>query len=227
MPIMAWLHYADHSLDPIRRSSSGSNVAIADSTLLPAENLGVILTISIMLPVLMLFLLPVGGGIPAGVLLASSNGLAWPITASLYLISDVILALAFEPVLRLFMALGKRNSRLARFGTAIKKAMARNAAHFGNAKASSPLMLILIAFGVDPMTGRASAHAAGHGFLWGWVFAIVGDMLYYAVIAITSLRLSSYFHNPDTAMLIVLGAMFLIPMFVRLFRTRLCTMTAP
>ena len=30
MPIMAWLHYADHALDPIRRSSSGSYVAIAD-----------------------------------------------------------------------------------------------------------------------------------------------------------------------------------------------------
>ena len=31
MPIMAWLHYADHALDPIRRSSSGSNEAIADN----------------------------------------------------------------------------------------------------------------------------------------------------------------------------------------------------
>ena len=31
MPIMAWLHYADHALDPIRRSSSGSYVAVADT----------------------------------------------------------------------------------------------------------------------------------------------------------------------------------------------------
>ena len=31
MPIMAWLHYADHALDPIRRSLIGSNVPIADS----------------------------------------------------------------------------------------------------------------------------------------------------------------------------------------------------
>lgn len=28
---MTWLHYADHALDPIRRSSNGSNVAIADT----------------------------------------------------------------------------------------------------------------------------------------------------------------------------------------------------
>src|SRR5476649_2234848 len=71
-----------------------------------------ILLKSIMLPVLMLFLLPVGGGIPAGVLLASSHGLAWPITAGLYLASDLILALTFEPILRLFVTLGKRISFL-------------------------------------------------------------------------------------------------------------------
>jgi hypothetical protein len=34
-------------------------------------------------PVLMLFLLPVGGGIPAGVLLARAKGFAWPLTAGL------------------------------------------------------------------------------------------------------------------------------------------------
>ena len=54
-----------------------------------------------MLPVFMLFLLPVGGGIPAGVLLARANGLSWPVTAGLYFVSDVVLAVAFEPVLRL------------------------------------------------------------------------------------------------------------------------------
>ncbi|MDR3410819.1 MAG: hypothetical protein P4L87_07735 [Formivibrio sp.] len=186
---------------------------------------GFILLKSIMLPVLMLFLLPVGGGIPAGVLLASTHGLAWPITAGLYLVSDVILALAFEPILRLFVALGKRVSFLARLGIVMKTAMARNAAHFGGT-ASSPLMLILIAFGVDPMTGRATALAAGHGFILGWVFAITGDMLYYAVVAIATLRLNSYFNNPNTTMLIVLGAMIVIPMFVRFIRSRLGTVPA-
>ena len=58
-----------------------------------------------MLPVLMLFLLPIGGGIPAGVLLARVHGLPWPVTAGLYLVSDVILALALEPILWGFTAL--------------------------------------------------------------------------------------------------------------------------
>jgi len=63
---------------------------------------------SIMLSVQKLFLIPVGGGIPAGVLLAHSKGLAWPITAGLYLVSDVVLAIAFEPILRLISAVVRK-----------------------------------------------------------------------------------------------------------------------
>jgi len=170
-------------------------------------------------PVLLLFLLPVGGGIPAGVLLARANGLSWSVTAGLYFVSDVLLALAFEPVLRLLVFLGSRIPQLARLSLAMKTTMARSVAHFSGTGAG-PLMLILIAFGVDPMTGRASALAAGHGFLMGWVFAIAGDMLYYGVIALTTLRLNAYVQNPNVTVGIVLGLMIVIPMLVRAFRSR-------
>lgn len=173
-----------------------------------------------MVPVLMLFLLPVGGGIPAGVLLAQSKGFHWPMTAGLYLVSDVILALAFEPLLRLFVALGRRIPFLARFSAAMKEAMARSTAHLGGPGAG-PIALILIAFGVDPMTGRASAMAAGHGFLAGWGFAITGDMLYYAVIALTTLRLNAFIRNPNLTVYIILGGMIVLPMGIRFLRARL------
>jgi len=173
-----------------------------------------------MVSVLMLFLLPVGGGIPAGVFLAHSEGLAWPITAGLYLVSDVVLALAFEPLLRLLVHLGRRVPFIGRVGAAMKVAMARSATHFSG-NVTGPFTLILIAFGVDPMTGRAAALAAGHGFLSGWAFAIGGDMLYYAVIAITTLRLNAYIRNPNTTMYVVLGAMIVAPMLVRFFRSKL------
>jgi len=55
----------------------------------------------VMLSVLKLFIIPVGGGIPAGVLLAHAKGLTWPITTGLYLVSDLVLAIAFEPILRI------------------------------------------------------------------------------------------------------------------------------
>jgi len=176
-----------------------------------------LLLVSHMFSVLMLFLIPVGGGIPAGVLLAQSKGLAWPVTTGLYLVSDMMLALAFEPVLRLLAWLGGKVPLLARFSARMKAAMAKSAAFSGGAGAG-PIALVMISFGADPMTGRASALAAGHGFLMGWVFAIAGDMLYYAVIAVTTLRLNRYFRDPDTAMWIVLGAMIVVPLIVRFFR---------
>jgi hypothetical protein len=171
-----------------------------------------------MVAVLMLFLLPIGGGIPAGVLLAQHRGFAWPLTAALYLLSDVLLALAFEPLLRLLVVLAGRVPYLARFGAAMKVAMARSVAQFGGTGAG-PMALVLIAFGVDPMTGRASALAAGHGFLAGWAFAIVGDMLYYAVIAVATLRLNAYIRNPNATVLVVLGAMIVVPLLVRRWRS--------
>jgi hypothetical protein len=166
----------------------------------------------------MLFLIPVGGGIPAGVLLARTNGLAWPVTAGLYFLSDVILAFACEPVLRVIVALGRRLPMLARVSDAMSAAMNRATVHYGGAGAG-PFILIMIAFGVDPMTGRAAALAAGHGFIAGWAIAIAGDMLYYGVIAFTTLRLNAYIKDPDTTMLIVLGAMIVVPLLVRRART--------
>lgn len=173
---------------------------------------------SIIFSVLKLFIIPVGGGIPAGVLLAQAKGLAWSVTTVLYLISDIALALAFEPILRLISVLVGKIPFIARFSAAFKAASARSVTHIGGTSAG-PLALVMISFGVDPMTGRASAHAAGHGFITGWAIAIAGDMLYFGVIALTTLRLNSYFKDPNTTMLIVLGTMIVVPMLVRYFKS--------
>ena len=145
-------------------------------------------------------------------LLAARQGIAWPVTAALYFVSDLVLAVVFEPALLVLAAVGRRLPVVARFGAAMGHAMERAAArHIG----AGPFALILVAFGVDPMTGRAAALASGHGFIRGWGIAITGDMLYYAVIAITTLQLGAYVHNPDAVMLTVLAAMILVPMMVR------------
>jgi len=170
-----------------------------------------------MMPVLKLFLLPVGGGIPAGVMLAQTKGVAWPAITLLYLVSDIILAFAFEPVLRLFKFICGKITLLARISAMLKAATARSTSHFSEAGAG-PIGLIMIAFGVDPMTGRASALAAGHGFLTGWAIAIVGDMLYFAIIAICTLRLNTIIRDPNITMWIILAAMFVMPMLIRRIR---------
>lgn len=173
-----------------------------------------------MLSVLKLFIIPVGGGIPAGVMLAQAKGVAWPVMTLLYLSSDLCLAFAFEPILRVLAFVCGKVSFLARVAAAMKAATARNVHHMSGTGAG-PIGLIMIAFGVDPMTGRASAHAAGHGFIAGWAIAIAGDMLYFAVIAISTLRLNSYFKDPNTTMWIVLIAMFSVPALIRFIRTKL------
>lgn len=173
-----------------------------------------------MFSVLMLFVLPFGGGIPAGVLLAQAKGLPWPVTAGLYLLSDVMLALALEPVLWLLVRLGSRLPALAQATAAVKAAMARSLALFAGTGAG-PIGLVLIAFGLDPMSGRAATLAAGHGFLAGWTFAIAGDMLYYGAVALTTLKLNTVVRDPAATVAIVLAAMFAVPFAVGLLRARL------
>lgn len=170
--------------------------------------------VCLVLAVLLLFLIPVGGGIPAGVLLARTSGIPWPVTTGLYFLSDVILAVLFEPVLRVLAAISRRVTVLARFSAAMSRSMERTAAHYGGTGAG-PFMLIMIAFGVDPMTGRAAAYVAGHGVIAGWAIAIAGDMLYFGVIAFMTLQLNTVVENQNVTMLIVLGAMIVAPIVVR------------
>ena len=102
----------------------------------------------------------------------------------------------------------------------MSKAIASNSAYFVRTGAG-PITLIMISFGVDPITGRATALAAGHGIVAGLCFAIAGDMLYYAVLALTTLRLNSYTSDPNITILVVLATMALAPMLVRYFRSKL------
>jgi hypothetical protein len=168
----------------------------------------------------MLFLIPIGGGIPAGVLLGRDSGIAWPAMAGLYFVSDVVLAICFEPVLRLLVAVGRKIPPLARASEAVRLAMLRTAAQYGSAGAG-PITLILIAFGVDPMTGRAAALAAGHGFVSGWAIAIAGDMLYFLVIMVATLKLNRFLGgDPTMTVGAVLLAMMLLPVLLRRLRRR-------
>lgn len=169
---------------------------------------------SLMGSVLLLFLLPVGGGIPAGVLLAQSKGYTWGMTAGLYVCSDVILALVFEPILHLLRHWGKKVEVLARMGAAMKQVLAQSMVKIGG-KGVGPLSLILLSFSLDPMSGRTATAVAGHGFLSGWALAIVGDMLFYGVVAATTLGLNAYVRNPQLTVFLVLVAMLLVPMLVQ------------
>jgi hypothetical protein len=163
--------------------------------------------------VLLLFFLPIGGGIPAGVILAHSRGIEWPVMTLLYLFSDIILACAFEPIMILFMKYGKRVQFFARMSVVMKLMISKTLEHYGNS--SGFFALIMIAFGSDPMTGRAVALAAGHGFLVGWMIAIAGDMIYFAIVMTSTLWLKSVIGDGTWTMFIIFGFMMVIPIVFR------------
>ena len=168
--------------------------------------------------VLALYLIPIGGGIPAGVLLAKSRGLPWGVSAVLYFISDIILASVFEPLMLLFINLGKRSKKMALIREAFKQSLRKTTAPYGHIL--SPLALITISFGVDPMTGRSVAKAAGHGFVTGWLIAITGDMFYFLLIMASTLWLNNILGNGTLTTLIILALMLGLPPLIRRLKDR-------
>lgn len=168
--------------------------------------------------VFLLFTIPVGGGIPAGVLLAKARHLPWPETSALYFVSDVCLAVVFEPLLKLMMLVGRRVAALGRIAAAFRGYIDRTTAMYGSA--TGPLALIGVAFGVDPMTGRAAAAAAGHGFFSGWALSITGDMLYFWVIMASTLSLGWLLGDGTVTTLIILALMMAVPVALKRWRER-------
>lgn len=169
--------------------------------------------------VLSLFLIPIGGGIPAGVLLAKSRGLAWPLTVILYFVSDVILACIFEPMMRGVILLAKRSDFMRRWAQAYKASLVRKAERYGGAR-RGPFALVMISFGIDPMTGRTAARMAGHGFVTGWAIAICGDMIFFALIMISTLCLNSVLGDGTWTAIIIMASMIGIPMLIDRYRGR-------
>ncbi len=163
--------------------------------------------------VLMLFLVPIGGGIPAGVVLAAKYKIAWYIMAVLYFISDLVLACVFEPLMLWFIHASKKSNKMRLFLENYKATLAKTGVNI--APSLGPMALIGISFGVDPMTGRAVAKAAGHGFITGWAIAICGDMFFFLVIMSSTLWLSHILGDGTMAVMIVMLMMVFGPMVFR------------
>jgi hypothetical protein len=163
----------------------------------------------------LLFLVPIGGGIPAGVLIAHNAGVSAPVTAFLYFLSDIVLAFVYEPMLVILMALGRWIPVLGRIGRALARGVQRTTDRAG---AKGPLGLVLVSFSVDPMTGRAAAAAAGHGFLPGWTFAITGDMFYFVLLMASTLWLNGILGDERLTIGVVLVITLLLPSVMRRWR---------
>ncbi|MBV9172500.1 MAG: hypothetical protein JOZ81_20705 [Chloroflexi bacterium] len=131
-----------------------------------------------------LFLVPIGGGIPLGVIMGRDAGVAPAVMAGMYLITDVFRAFTREPMLMLLRWLGRTVPFLGRVG----KVFTRSTRFVGlqDDGPRGPFGIIVVSFAVDPTFGRAAAAAAGHGFISGWTLAIIGDMLFFVMLMVST-----------------------------------------
>jgi hypothetical protein len=165
-----------------------------------------------------LFTIPVGGGIPAGVVLGQKREVGWATMMVLYFLSDVLLAIVFEPILKLFIAASERYEVFAKIRESFRQTTAKTISVYGTKP--GPFALVMIAFGVDPMTGRAAAMAAGHHFISGWAIAITGDMIFFTVIMVSTIWLNNILGDGTWTAIIIMIAMIGIPALIRKLRNR-------
>ncbi|HYC23152.1 MAG TPA: hypothetical protein VEI94_10635 [Candidatus Bathyarchaeia archaeon] len=161
----------------------------------------------------LLFLIPVGGGIPAGVLLARQSGVSPALMMFLYLVSDVVLAFVAEPLVRLILGLGRWIPILGRIGRGLARLFRQSTPRAGTVR--GPMGIVLLSFSVDPITGRTTAAAAGHGFVFGWMLAIAGDMLYFALLMVSTLWLSGVLGDERLTIGVVLILTLVLPSLMR------------
>lgn len=166
--------------------------------------------------VFLLFIIPIGGGIPAGVVLANHYGMTVPVMATLYFVSDLVLACTFEPLMVYLIRKSHTTPWLMRFRQIMSQTTRQTIARFG--LNPGPFSLVMLTLGTDPMTGRLATRIAGHGFWFGWTLTIIGDMLYFLLIMASTLWLNSVLGDGTWAAIIIMVAMIAIPALVRKLR---------
>lgn len=194
--------------------------------------------------VLFLFLVPIGGGIPAGVVVGDHNGLHWTSLCGLYLISDLVLAFFFEPLMLWFIRASEKSAKLTHVKNELTRSTSMMLKHlYGPATTLvaegkdttlmtepseaapvkfhlSPLSLILLTFGTDPMTGRSIAKIVGHGAITGWSLVFIGDMMFFIVVMVSTLSLNSYLGDGTWTAVIITVAIFGVPALIRYLRAK-------
>jgi len=168
--------------------------------------------------VFLFFVMPLAAGIPFGVIMARDAGLSPLVTAGLYLVSDLVLAVTAEPFLALLRWLGRRVAFIGRMGKFFTRAT--ETVGLSEGRVRGPLGLILFSFSISPTSGRAAAAAAGHGFFVGWTLAIIGDMFFFGVLMATTLWVTSVFGDSRQTIGAIVIVTWVLPLVIRRLRRR-------
>jgi hypothetical protein len=166
----------------------------------------------------LVFLLPLAGSIPIGVLMAHEASVPVFGIVVLYVLSDIVTAFVVEPLIRMGPRLGRRYESLRLIGQSV--ASLETQVGLGAKSVRGRLGLIFLAFCASPSSGRVAAALAGHGPVSGWTLAIIGDTLCFIVLLISTLWLSDLLGDPRLVVGIVFVGGLLLPIAFRSVRLR-------
>ena len=166
----------------------------------------------------LLFVIPTGAGIPAGVLLGQRIGLTAGAMSGLYVGSGLLRAAVFEPVFRWLARRSHAGGRVARWHDASRDLLARHAVL--SRAVRGVWAPVVVSYNLDPMGGRVAAAAVGMGWLRGWLLALLADFAYFVSTALPTLWLQRLVGNEWLTLLLVIVLSTVIPMaWLRLRRS--------
>jgi hypothetical protein len=166
-----------------------------------------------------LFWAPVGPGIPAGVLLARHVGLNPLITIAIYALSDVLGACVCHPLfaglrrlarhVRPLRWLGQRLMKVAMFGARMPTAEDLQVGVKGLAPAL--FRIGTVGFGLDVYHGGMLVAGLPVPRILGWGAAIAGDLVWFALLLVTSIATAAVVDDDRVQFVVMLVAMFVLP----------------
>jgi hypothetical protein len=163
-----------------------------------------------------LFFAPIGPGIPAGVLLARHVPLNPAATLALYALSDVLAAIVCHPLFVLLRKHGGRVSPIRWLGRRIVSLAMIGVRPPAEAGVGSALSRIAtVGFGVDIYTAGLLATGLPVPRLPAWTSAIVGDLLWFAVLLGTSIAAAGIADDDRFVGLVMIVAMIALPRVAR------------
>jgi hypothetical protein len=164
----------------------------------------------------LLFVIPTGAGIPAGVLLGQRVGLTVASMSGLYVGSGLLRASLFEPLFRWLARERHAGGRVSRLHDATRDALARHPMLSRAMRGAwAPL---IVGYNIDPMAGRVAAAAVGIHWLGGWALALVADFAYFVSTALPTLWLQRIVGNEWITMLVFVVLSTLVPLLWRRLR---------
>ena len=168
-----------------------------------------------------LFWAPIGPGIPAGVLLAHHLRLAPAVTFGLYALSDVLAVLILNPIYAWLRTQGRRIPAIRTVGRRVLAVAmigtGRPAAGEVRDGRLAPALfrIATVGFGVDIYTAGALATGLPIPRLPGWLAAIAGDVLWFALLLGSSIAAATMFDDERVIAVVVVAVTLIVPPILR------------